>query len=120
MDKAPRHDCWAVLSDRYRRFLDLCIHEGDDPLTMSVQAQLCKPFRDGRFRLLQIGDGCGFDQVYALFPDGREHWIRRVDLKIVEGNIRTVPKRGRIRMGTTSLMGSIAHGIRSGEVFRGR
>jgi hypothetical protein len=120
MPQTSTAECWAVLTDRYKTFLDRCVPDPPDPLQESTQALLCKPHRDGRLLLLQLGDGCGFDQVYVRFPDGRENYIRRTDLAIVTGSLRTVPRRPRIHMGRTSLMGGIAHGIRSGRAFRGR
>lgn len=120
MPPARAAECWAVLTDRYKTFLDRCVPDEPDPLQESIQGLLCKPHRDGRFLLLQVGDGCSTEQVYVRFPDGREHWIHRRDLRIVGGRLRDVPKRGRIRMGRTSLMGAIAHGIRTGRAFRGR
>lgn len=116
----PPGACWAVLTDRCKTFLDLHVPDNPDPFKESVQSLLLKPRRDNLFRLLRIGDGTGYDEVYVEFEDGTQNWIDLIDLKIVSGSIRHVPKRGRIHMGRTSLMGAIAHGIRTGRAFRGR
>jgi hypothetical protein len=112
--------CWAVLSDRYKTYLDRHVAANLDPWTTSIQDCIFKPLRDEKFRLLQIGDGTGYDEVYVALPDGREEWIKRTDLHIIQGSIRTVYKRPKIFMGKTSLMGILAHGIKTGRTFRGR
>jgi hypothetical protein len=119
-DAANEKDCWACLSEMYRRYLDMCVPENCDPGGLSIQDLHFRSRKMERFRLLQVGDGTSFDQVYVETQDGQEVWIQRTDLVIVEGSLRSVKRKGLIHMGRSSLMGSIAYGIRSGRVFRAR
>jgi hypothetical protein len=111
---------FASLSERYSRYLKLCVPEGFDPLGFSVQDITFKGRDSERFELIHIGDGVSYDVAYVRLVDGQEVWIKIRDFKVVDGNIRNVPKRGRIHMGKTSLMGIVCHGIKSGRAFRGR
>jgi hypothetical protein len=113
-------ECWARLSERYLLYLEMCVPEDADQSGFSVQDIHFRQRKTERFRLLQVGDGTSYDQVYVETNDGQEVWIRRVDLVIVEGSLHSVKKRGMIHMGRTSLMGGIAHGIKSGRAFRAR
>ena len=75
---------------------------------------------DEQVRVLQIGDGFDSNVVKIEYGDGSTDYVPRCWLKIGKG-IRSVPIKGRaVRMGKTSLMGSISHGIRTGKAFRGR
>jgi len=122
MGDASEGRCVAVLSDRFKRYLDLCVPESPDAFCSSLQDCVFKPRRDERFVVLLRGDGVSDRPFYVRCEDGLETWIAtgHTDLKVVEGTLRAVPKRGRIHLGKTSLMGSIAIAIRSGKVFRGR
>lgn len=112
--------CVVEYSASYKHFLDRCVP--DDPMDLSVSAQavLAKQFRNARLQVLERGDGIDSREWYVEFPDGRKNYVRRSNLTVVEGSERSVPRRGRIVMGRTSLMGSCSHAIRSGRAFRGR
>jgi len=110
----------AILSERYQQYLTKYLPDNEcfDPLSISVQDTVFKPIRNERFTVLQIGDGCRNDIAFVRSQSGIEQWIRLVDLET--GSLRGVPRRGRIVMGKSSLMGTVAHGIRNGRAFRGR
>lgn len=117
--------CIAQLSDRYKIYLDTCVEDNPDHFNYSVQDRVFKFYRNESFQVILVGDGLRDDIVhirlpYVLNDIGIEQWIRRVDLEVVQGDIRKVPKKGRIKMGRSSLMGCIAHGIKTGKAFRGR
>jgi len=110
--------CVIELSERYKSYLDLCV-PNQPGLDFSVQDVIFKPLRDETFEVLLHGDGMGYSHLYVRLPEG-EDWIRKTCVVVVQGNLRNAPKRGLIHMGKTSLMGRIAHGIKSGRTFRGR
>jgi hypothetical protein len=112
--------CYASLSDQYVRYLNMCVPDGADPLSLSVQDCHFKGREKQIFEVLQIGDGTSYKDAYVRLPNGKDVWIQRHLLRVVSGEIRKVKKRGMIRMGKTSLMGCSAHGIKSGRAFRGR
>lgn len=119
---SPKKDdkCYASLSDAYVRYLSLCVPRDADPLTLSIQDVHFKGRESEQFEVLQVGDGTGYREAYVRLDDGQEVWIKITDLCVVSGDIRKVQKRGLIRMGKTSLMGCVAHSIKSGRAFRGR
>ncbi len=108
----------AVLSERYLQYLDLCVADDADELTISIQDLFFRRRKAEAFTLVHIGDGCRNEEAYVRTSDGQEAWIKLSDLRT--GSKRGVPRGGRIHMGKTSLMGTIAHGIANGRVFRGR
>lgn len=112
--------CYASLSDSYIRYLNMCVPEDADPLSLSIEDCHFKGRETQIFEVLQIGDGNSYKDAYVRLSDGKEVWIQLHLLKVVSGDLRNVKKRGMIRMGKTSLMGCVAHGIRSGRAFRGR
>ncbi len=120
-----KQECIAMLSDMYKRYLDICVPDDPDHYAYSIQDSIFKFYRDESFQIILVGDGLRNDIVYVRLPYlthdiGEEQWIRRVDLEITRGDIRKVPKKGRITVGRGSLMGCIAHGIKNGRAFRGR
>ena len=112
--------CRAVLSDTYVRYLDLCVPKDADQLSLSVEDCHFKGREQERFEVLQIGDGTTRKIAYVRTPEGKEMWLQLHRIRVVEGSLRDVKKRGLIKMGKTSLMGCVAHGILSGKAFRGR
>lgn len=121
----PNYECLAVLSDAYINYLDICVPDNPDPFNYSIQDQIFKFYRNESFQFILIGDGLRNDIAYVRLPYivhdiGEEQWIRRVNLRVIKGDIRKVPKKGRIIMGRGNLMGCIAHGIKSGRAFKGR
>lgn len=108
----------AVFTSLYKEHLTRV--RNDHPLDLSVE-DACGRTRIGqRFQLLHVGDGCSRKHAYVRFEDDPEQWVQLIHLSVVTGSLRAVPRRGRIHMGRTSLMGIICHGIRSGRCFRGR
>ena len=112
--------CFASLSMDYINYLNLCVPEDADPLSLSIQDCHFKGREDQRFEIIQIGDGTSHKDAYVRLPEGDEVWIKLSSLQVVSGSLRNVKKRGLIRMGKTSLMGSVCNGIKSGKAFRGR
>jgi hypothetical protein len=120
LEKMARGACYATLSDSYVRYLELCAPPEVDLLSLSIQDCHFRGKKTETFEVLQIGDGTSYNHAYVRCSDGVEAWIQVHLLRVVSGDIRKVKKRGMIRMGKTSLMGGIAHGIKSGRAFRGR
>lgn len=112
--------CVVEFSERYKHYLDRCVSDDPKDLSVGVQDLFGKQFRDSRMVVIERGDGISPNQWYVCFHDGRRNYVRRSDLVVVEGSERTVPKRGKIHMGRTSLMGACSRAIRSGRAFRGR
>ncbi len=116
--------CYAKLSERYINYLNLCVPNCNKKeshfLNVSIQDTHFKGRELEQFQILHIGDGTGNRVAYVKLNDGQDVWIKLTDIKIVSGDIRKVQKRGKIRMGKSSLMGSISCGIKNGKVFRGR
>ena len=113
----------AVFSDQYLRYQKLCVQhrlEAGELNDLSGTDIVAAQRLSETFTLVERGDGVSDDVYLVQFPDGVTCDLRRADLKVVSGSLRSVPRRGRIRMGKTSLMGRLAAGIRSGRTFRGR
>jgi hypothetical protein len=113
----------AVFSDRYLRYQKLCVRhrlEAGKLEDLSGTDIVAARRLTETFTLLERGDGVSDAVYWVQFPDGTTCYLRRSDVKVVSGSLRSVPRRGRIRMGKTSLMGRLAAGIRSGRTFRGR
>lgn len=112
--------CYVALNEGYVRYLKLVAGPDVDPLRLSIEDWHFRGRENERFLALQVGDGCSYDIVYVRLPEGKDVWLSRKNLRVVEGDLRKVHKRGRIRMGNTSLMGRLSRAIGSGRAFRGR
>ncbi len=112
--------CIVKLSDMYLNYLNLCVPTNPDPLYASIEDLQFKGKENCEFKVIQVGDGCSNDILLIELPSGYQTWCQKRNVKVVKGSLRSVPKRGRIVMGRTSLMGIVCHGIRSGRAFRGR
>ena len=112
--------CRVEFTEQYKTYLDLCVSADPRDLSVSVQDVFGKQFRDDAFEVLEIGDGVSDRCALVTFPDGRKNYLERGILRVVEGSWRGLPRRGRIVMGSGSLSGRIAKGIKSGRAFQGK
>lgn len=74
---------------------------------------------DGKLEVLEW-DWMEPRTLKVLCSDGGTRWYRASELTIVKGTLRGLPRARGVRMGKTSLMGSIALAVKSGRAFRGR
>lgn len=112
--------CYVALNGAQVRYLKLFAGPDVDPNRLSIEELHFRGRESEKFLALQVGDGCTYDSVYVRLPEGKDVWLSRKNLRVVEGDLRKVPKRGRIRMGNTGLMGRLSRAIKSGRAFRGR
>lgn len=78
--------------------------------------------KDGRRGVVLFGDRYENNRVFAVFEDNptQYEFITLWSHEIIAGSKRTIWRPTKVFMGKTSLMGHVAHGIRSGRTFRGR
>lgn len=112
--------CYVRLSHSYVEYIRRFVLPEKDPLKLSVQDDTFKHRTSERFKVIMRGDGLSDKPLYVELPDGIRQWIEPHHVTVIEGSLRTVPKRGRIHMGRGSISGRIAHAIKSGRAFRGR
>lgn len=112
--------CRVEFTQQYKTYLDRCVSADPRDLSVGVQDVFGKQFRNSSFEVLEIGDGVSDRYVWVQLPDGIKTYFKRSDLTVVSGSWRGLPRKGRIVMGNTSLMGRSARAIKSGKAFRGR